>query len=240
MSCRKLYYIILVIVAFVANPSEPVRAFIQGGGAKEASCDNKNTGPDKVLISGRGDVSGARAGSRERGVLVRWEALSTDENTEFIVSRSGVASSWYEEIYRGALEGAGSKYSYIDRGAEPGGSYSYMVETICGGGRKVIFTSERIEVGLKPAHLYQNSPNPFNPSTMIRFHVYEEARVTVEVFDAEGRSTVRLLDAKKERGEYTVIWDGFTGYGEMASSGVYFCRINADGFTETRRMVLLR
>jgi len=91
--------------------------------------------------------------------------------------------------------------------------------------------------------LSQNFPNPFNPQTMIKFDIPVNDRavgVNVSVYDLRGRLIKKLVDEDMESGRYSVIWDGTTEYGETVSSGVYFYRIAAGTFTETRRMVVLK
>jgi len=86
--------------------------------------------------------------------------------------------------------------------------------------------------------LFQNSPNPFNPTTSIRYSVVSDGsplHVTLMIFNLLGQEVATLMDDVQETGYYTVTWDA----SEM-SSGVYFCRITADDFTATKRMVLMK
>lgn len=89
--------------------------------------------------------------------------------------------------------------------------------------------------------LYQNTPNPFNPSTTIRYEVPSGAsRVTLRVYDVGGRLVRTLVDGPVTAGPATAVWDGRTRSGEIAASGVYFYELQAGGARETRRMVLLK
>lgn len=88
--------------------------------------------------------------------------------------------------------------------------------------------------------LEQNYPNPFNPSTHIRFRLPADARVTLEVFNLLGQKVRRLADGQHPAGEHTVIWDGRSDAGVPAASGIYFYRLRAGEFVQTRRMLLLR
>ncbi len=88
--------------------------------------------------------------------------------------------------------------------------------------------------------LSQNYPNPFNPSTTIAFAVAAESHVNVSIYDAQGTRVRTLVDEQRAGGEYRVRWDGRTDRGTAAASGVYFYRLKAGDFTDTRRMVLLR
>jgi len=85
--------------------------------------------------------------------------------------------------------------------------------------------------------LSQNYPNPFNPTTSIRYEVPVGTRhaVSLQVFDVMGRLVATLVNEMKEPGTYVVQWDA-----SGMASGVYLCRVEADGFTGTRKLMLLR
>jgi hypothetical protein len=83
--------------------------------------------------------------------------------------------------------------------------------------------------------LAQNYPNPFNPLTSIEYALPEAAKVRVEVYNVLGQVIDVLVDGDQEAGFHKVTWDA----SDMAS-GVYFYRINANTFTSTKRMVLMK
>ena len=89
--------------------------------------------------------------------------------------------------------------------------------------------------------LYQSAPNPFNPSTLVRFKVpVGGALVTLCIFDTAGRLVRRLLDEHRPGGEQSVTWDATDSRGEPVSSGVYFCRLTAGNQAVSKKLVLLR
>lgn len=89
--------------------------------------------------------------------------------------------------------------------------------------------------------LHTNIPNPFNPSTIIRYDVPAGGgNVTLDIFDAAGELVSRLVAGHESEGAKSAIWWGKTERGEDAASGVYFCRMTAPGFTQTRKIILLR
>ncbi len=92
--------------------------------------------------------------------------------------------------------------------------------------------------------LSQNHPNPFNPSTSIRFDVpaeYEKGvEVLLEVFNVRGQRIVTLIDEEKEAGSYQVHWDGRDEAGRSVGSGIYLYRLKAGHFTSTKKMVITR
>ena len=89
--------------------------------------------------------------------------------------------------------------------------------------------------------LKQNEPNPFNPTTIIRYYVPAGGgRVVVRVYDLNGRLVSTLVDREESAGEKSVAWNGRNERGEEVSSGVYFYRLEAAAHTVQRKMMLLR
>jgi len=88
--------------------------------------------------------------------------------------------------------------------------------------------------------LSQNYPNPFNPSTEISFYLPNSGKVTLTVFNLLGRNIVTLVDRELQSGSHTVVWDGREGDGSAASSGMYFYRITAGDFSDSKKMILLK
>lgn len=83
--------------------------------------------------------------------------------------------------------------------------------------------------------LHQNYPNPFNPSTTISFELDQSAEIKLTVFDALGRTISVLVDEQKTTGFHEVNFDA-----SNLSSGIYFYRLESNGFTETKRFTLIK
>ncbi len=88
--------------------------------------------------------------------------------------------------------------------------------------------------------LSQNYPNPFNPHTVIYYELPVQSHVDISVYNMIGQKVAILLDKGIEVGTYSLIWDGKDDNGEDLASGVYLYRIEADGFVQTRKLVLMR
>jgi hypothetical protein len=88
--------------------------------------------------------------------------------------------------------------------------------------------------------LHQNYPNPFNPETHIVFNLPEALEVKIEIFNLTGQRIKVLLDEFVEAGPQEVIWDGRNNYGNQVASGVYFYRMSAKNFSQTKKMVLIK
>jgi hypothetical protein len=83
--------------------------------------------------------------------------------------------------------------------------------------------------------LTQNYPNPFNPATKIKYQIPELSFVTLKVYDVLGNETVTLVNGEKQIGSYELEFNA-----KHSPSGVYFYRLEAGSFVETKKMVLLR
>jgi hypothetical protein len=88
--------------------------------------------------------------------------------------------------------------------------------------------------------LAQNYPNPFNPGTSIDFGLPVASRATVDVYNVVGEKVTTLLDRFLPAGRYSVNWDGANADGKPASSGMYFYRLKAGEFTDTKKMMLVK
>jgi len=176
-------------------------------------------------------------------VMLRWRTESELDNNHFVLYKRKAG----EEIFRKLTEipGHGTTteahdYDYVDRFVQNSITYEYRISDVDITGRETIHeqivsaTPSRDMTPLDFA-LYPNYPNPFNPTTTIRYDVKETGPVSLKVFDLLGREVVTLVNGKMPAGSYTVIWDA-TGL----PSGVYLCRMEAERFIETRKMVLVK
>jgi len=83
--------------------------------------------------------------------------------------------------------------------------------------------------------LAQNYPNPFNPETMIRYSIPKAENVSLVIYNLIGEEVAHLIDKLKPAGRYTVTWNA-----SNFASGIYFYRLQAGDFVQTRKMVLLK
>ncbi|MBN2070132.1 MAG: VCBS repeat-containing protein [Candidatus Krumholzibacteriota bacterium] len=88
--------------------------------------------------------------------------------------------------------------------------------------------------------LGQNYPNPFNPLTTIVYGISEPRDVLLKIYDCAGRLVRLLVDERKAGGIHEVIWDGRGNDGFAVASGVYYYRLDAGEYIETKKMVLLK
>ncbi|MBN1827484.1 MAG: DUF11 domain-containing protein [Candidatus Eisenbacteria bacterium] len=110
-------------------------------------------------------------------------------------------------------------------------------------GTKSYVDEEHESRGLLPERyvLESNFPNPFNPTTTIRFGIPRRERVTLRVYSVQGRRVASLLEGEPmEAGYHAVTWQGRSDGGRAVASGVYLYQLTAGSFRETRKMVLIR
>jgi photosystem II stability/assembly factor-like uncharacterized protein len=93
------------------------------------------------------------------------------------------------------------------------------------------------EDDIKPKEYFlsQNYPNPFNPSTTIKYSLPQTGRVTLSIYDLLGREVVKLIDEEKPAGEYETKWNA-----SSYPSGVYFIKMTAGQYSETRKLLLMK
>ena len=130
--------------------------------------------------------------------------------------------------------------SYHDSDVLPGRTYRYQLEVLDLDGRTIRSLEEVVTVPEAALLLEQNYPNPFNPATTIGFYVPHEAPVILVIYDTAGRRIRTLLDRVMLPGIHQIIWDGTSDSGQLVSSGIYYCRLEAGKATETRKLVLMK
>jgi hypothetical protein len=90
-------------------------------------------------------------------------------------------------------------------------------------------------------NLEQNVPNPFNPTTTIKYEVKESGLVSLRIYNVAGQLVKTLVDGQRTAGQvYEATWNGLNNGGQPVSSGVYFYKLVAKNFTQTKKMVLLK
>ncbi len=88
--------------------------------------------------------------------------------------------------------------------------------------------------------LLENYPDPFNPSTTIRYALSEDAHVTLKVYNMLGQVVATLVDENQLAGYREVLWNGSNDFGLKVASGIYIYRMTAGSFAATKRMLLLK
>jgi hypothetical protein len=174
-----------------------------------------------------------------KSVNLKWFTSTEINNNQFIIERMLENKMW-ENI--GKLPGAGNSnspkaYSFIDNSLNSKGKYSYRLKIIDNDGNYKYSNTVNVEVNIIPGDfsLGQNYPNPFNPSTKINYELSSRQNITVRVYDVLGNEIVKLVDEEKPAGIYELTWNAVN-----VPSGVYYYRMQAGSFVETKKMVLVK
>lgn len=164
--------------------------------------------------------------------LRRWQVLAPNANGKGIVATcpdsiwTGIIREWGKWFYYDRLHvGATAWYIFAERNYNP---FRHEPTTEVEEGRPL----QQDELQF---YLYQNYPNPFNPSTSISFSLPTRSFVSLKVFDLIGREVATLVNDEKSAGTYNVKLDA-----SKLPSGVYFYRLQAGKYSETKKLVLLR
>jgi len=160
----------------------------------------------------------------------------------FEIERASSLTTHSQEWERiGFIEGHGNSnspkdYSFTDKSVTSG-KYFYRLKQIDSDGKYEYSKVVEVTIENKPSNfeLAQNYPNPFNPSTTIQFQIPKSSFVNLKVYDILGKEVATLVNEEKPLGTYEVTW-----YAEHVPSGVYFYRIQAGNFVETKKLVLLK
>lgn len=168
--------------------------------------------------------------------VLHWITTEEYNNKGFEILRM-INSEWE---YIGFLAGKNipgiNKYEFTDKNLQPG-IYHYRLKQIDFNGNYEYFDlSESINIQ-KPEkfELSQNYPNPFNPVTKIQFKIAETENVMITIYDQTGRQIKNILNEIKQPGYYEIEFNAVD-----LSSGVYYYRLNAGKYTQTKRMLLLK
>ena len=171
-------------------------------------------------------------------VELKWITATEINNAGFNVERKDALNKKWEVIH--FVKGFGTSteirnYSFVDKEVYTG-EYSYRLKQVDYDGSYEY--SNVVEVNIKlptEYELLQNYPNPFNPSTTIQFTLPEESFTKLEIFNVVGGKIETLVSKTLSAGIYKYKWDA-AGY----SSGVYFYRITAGNFVQTKKLLLMK
>ena len=174
-----------------------------------------------------------------RSVKLNWKTNLEINNTGFDIERRSEFEPKWVKI--GFVPGSGTtneenNYCYNDIGLNTA-LYNYRLKQINYNGSFEYFNlSGNVVIG-KPVNydVLQNYPNPSNPASQIKFQVPADAKVTLKVYDIQGREIKTLIDSYLAAGYYSADFDGTN-----IASGIYFYRLNAEGFSKTLKLILIK
>jgi hypothetical protein len=183
-------------------------------------------------------ISNFEAAPAGNGIELRW-AIETDDRIEgFRLYRSRAGEKDERLLNEARIEP--DMRSYMDDSAIPGERYVYALAALTAEGREVRSAAVEVECPQIAAQLFQNAPNPFNPSTAIRFTIPTASHVELRVYTPSGELVRTLVEGTLPAGTGEVTWDGTNDAGSSTASGVYFYRLRMGKTTLSRKMLLIR
>lgn len=177
------------------------------------------------------------------GVCLTWNTATEINNYGFEIERKLSSANNWNKI--GFVAGNGNSnsnkfYSYTDK-EQLNGKYSYRLKQLDNNGEYEYSNTIEVNVNSLPNEyvLNQNYPNPFNPSTTISFSIPEKQFVSLKIYDVLGNEVSTLVNEELEAGNYNKIWNSSSINGKVAS-GVYFYKLSAGSYVETKKMNLMK
>lgn len=178
----------------------------------------------------------------DAGVELSWKTATETNNSGFAIERSRDEEN-FTQI--GFVSGRGTtteitSYNYLDTEIETGKYYYRLKQTDLDGTSNYL-NVVLVDVGLpKQFQLSQNHPNPFNPTTTVKFQLPVDANVKIELYNAIGQKMIELVNSDLSGGVHEISVDG-----SNLSSGIYYYTMNAVGkdgknFISTKKMILMK
>jgi len=200
-----------------------------------------------------GSDSGAAARTTDGGVT--WTPVSLGGGG-YVSGFSGTESDFFAaeggSVYRSSNNGASwspsftgsiGSLNFLDFIGDGSNLFGW---TVSSGGNIAAFSGPvsgiQSKVNVVPTEfaLEQNYPNPFNPSTKIEFQIPRASRVSLKVYNSLGEEVVTLADIVMNAGSHSVEWNGRNRFNATVASGVYFYRLTAENFVQTKKMLLVK
>jgi glycosidase len=170
----------------------------------------------------------------------------TSINLKFTGGFDPGTTYWVNDLYNGtSTQSLGSDLTSFNVSLSSYGSAVYTISTqeemvnlppI----PPIVSVDDQVATNPENFHLFQNFPNPFNPSTTIRYSIVEPGNVSIKIYDVLGREVKTLINEVKTVGTHSSTWNGYDNFDNKVSSGIYLYRIKVGSFVEAKKMVLLK
>ena len=171
-------------------------------------------------------------------VNLSWTTATELNNNGFSIERKSGSSNWQSIgfVKGNGTTTAANNYTFTDRNILSQTAYSYRLKQMDFNGSysysKVVQVSTNL---ISTFELKQNYPNPFNPSTQISFSLAQNGFVRLVVYNLLGQEVKTLINRNMEAGSHSITFEA-----SDLQSGVYIYKLTSSGFTQTKKMILLR
>jgi hypothetical protein len=172
----------------------------------------------------------------DRSVTLNWQTASETDNDYFDIKRDGSLVGRVQ----GTNNATGSDYSWTENHLTNGTEYTYAVSSVAvSGATEEIFTISATPTmtaaTITEYALHQNYPNPFNPETKISFDMVDNGFVNLSIYNLLGQKVATLVNGSMDAGRHVVSFEA-----NNLPSGLYLYRMETDGFTAQKKMVLMK
>ena len=190
--------------------------------------------------------------TRNDGITLQWITESEINNLGFNLDRKTPITDWSQiasYVTHPSLQGQGSVshqtiYTFTDNTVLDNESYDYRLSDVDYDGNVEYHSLQLMGVSSfnipEQFVLYPNYPNPFNPVTTIRYDLSKESFVDITIYDMLGNVVYDLVNTNQSYGYKSIQWNATNNQGEPVSAGVYLYKIQAGGFVDTKKMILLK
>jgi len=189
----------------------------------------------------------AATASAGEGIVLAWRTESETNSAGFHVWRSQSENGTYKPVTTSLMSSKGNgssatAYKYVDKNVLDGNKYWYKIEEVSTDGKSEFFGPISVQGIPLPTEysMAQNYPNPFNPETTIKYELPEVSEVSVNVYTLLGKEVKTLVNKIQNAGRYAAKWNGTGEDGKRVPSGIYFIRIQAGIFSQTRKMTFMQ
>ena len=183
------------------------------------------------------ELTSFSANSSGRDVLLKWTTASELNNSGFEIERKSTSGEWVGISFirgKGTTTGL-SEYVYTDKNLSEG-DYSYRLKQIDHDGTSTCSYEVEVEIGAPETYtLSQNFPNPFNPSTVIRYALPVAGNVELKVYNSLGEVVKTLVKSPKEAGYHEISF-----IASDLPSGLYLYELKAGSFSSVKKMLLVK
>ncbi len=171
-------------------------------------------------------------------VQLLWTTATEVNTSTFILERKKESAGQWENIASIVAAGNSSstrEYNFLDKNLSSG-QYAYRMKMVDNDGSYTYSNIQQCTIsGVEKFALAQNYPNPFNPSTTIHYSLGKAGKVVLKLFNVLGNEVSTLVNEWKNAGEYSVECKA-----AGLPSGLYIYRLTAPGFSETKKMMLMK
>ncbi len=180
------------------------------------------------------------------GVLLQWATESEIENLGFILERKTIETDWHEIVsYKQdeSLLGQGtvsfpSDYEHLDNLVIQGNNYEYRLADVDYNGVVTYHATRSVFIPDKFSVIAY--PNPFNPSTIIKYNLSYNALAHIAIYDITGKLINTLINQEQSVGWHEVQWNGTNQNGKEVPGGIYLSRVTVGNEVKTNKLILLR